>query len=103
MKAVPKFNKMMSRPFHTNLPSFMRGLNSRLGLELNSEKGLKMNNYENGKMYRSQSFFGEKKMSYNKIIKIRYEDDKELNKDKIEKDLDLIKKKFKNIKTIEYD
>ena len=42
-------------------------------------------------------------MSYNKIIKIRYEDDKELNKDKIEKDLDLIKKKFKNIKTIEYD
>ena len=102
MKAVPKFNKMMSRPFHTNLPSFMRGLNSRLGLELNSEKGLKMNNYENGKMYRSQSFFGEKKMSYNKIIKIRYEDDKELNKDKIEKDLDLIKKRFKNIEPYDY-
>ena len=102
MRAVPKFQKMMARPKDSNLPSFMNGLYSRLGLELESEKTLKMNNYENSKMYKSQSFFTKKKK--NKFFrKIGYEKDVEKNKDKIMKDFNFLKKKFDKIKYIEYD
>ena len=103
MKAVPKFKKMAERPSDTNLPSFMKGLYSRLGLELEGEKSLKMNNFENSKMYKSQSFFGIKKNNYNMLRNICYEDDIDKEKDKIDRDLNIIKKKFKNIKYIEYD
>ena len=103
IKAVPKFHKMIARPSDNKYPSYMKGLCSRLGLEYEGEKSLKMNNYENGKMYKSQSFFGEKK-NYNKILRnICYEDDIEKGQDKINRDLDIITKRFKNIKYIEYD
>ena len=102
MKAVPKFHKMIARPNDINLPTFMKGLYNRLGLELGGEKTLKMNNFENAKMYKSQSFFGQKK-SYRVFRKICYENDIEKDKNKIEKDLDIMKKRFNNIKYIEYD
>ena len=103
MKAVPKFKKMAARPSDNNLPSFMKGLYSRLGLELEGEKSLKMNNFENSKMYKSQSFWGSKKNNYNILRNICYEDDIDKEKDKIDRDLNIIKKKFNNIKYIEYD
>ena len=105
MKSVPKFYKMISRPNDiNNLPTFMKGLCSRLGLELNTEKALKMNNYENSKMYRSKSFFGKIKNYKNiKIRKVCYESDIDRDKNKINNDLNLIKRKFDGIKTISYD
>jgi len=103
MKAVPKFIKMMERPSDINLPTYMKGLYSRLGLELPGEKSLKMNNYENGKMYnRSNSFLGFNK-NYHTLRSIYYDDDIEKNVDKIDRDLDVMKKKFRSIKYIEYD
>ena len=103
MKAVPKFIKMMERPSDINLPTYMKGLYSRLGLELPGEKSLKMNNYENGKMYnRSNSFLGFNK-NYHTLRSIYYEDDIEKNVDKIDRDLDVMKKKFRSIKYIKYD
>ena len=99
MCSVPKFQKISEKPNEINLPTFMKGVYSRLGIQFNSEKTLKMNNYENGKMYRSQSSFGRKESNKYKIFrKVRYESDKALDVNKIQQDLDTIKKKFNNIK-----
>lgn len=104
MRSVPKFQKISEKPNEINLPTFMKGVYSRLGIQFNSEKTLKMNNYENGKMYRSQSSFGRKESNKYKIFrKVRYESDKALDVNKIQQDLDTIKKKFNNIKLINYD
>ena len=104
MRSVPKFQKISEKPNEINLPTFMKGVYSRLGIQFNSEKTLKMNNYENGKMYRSQSSFGRKESNKYKIFrKVRYESDKALDVNKIQQDLDTIKKKFNNIKVINYD
>ena len=104
MRSVPKFQKISEKPNEINLPTFMKGVYSRLGIQFNSEKTLKMNNYENGKMYRSQSSFGRKESNKYKIFrKVRYENDKALYVNKIQQDLDTIKKKFNNIKVINYD
>ena len=104
MRSVPKFQKISEKPNEINLPTFMKGVYSRLGIQFNSEKTLKMNNYENGKMYRSQSSFGRKESNKYKIFrKVRYESDKALDINKIQQDLDTIKKKFNNIKVINYD
>ena len=104
MRSVPKFQKISEKPNEINLPTFMKGVYSRLGIQFNSEKTLKMNNYENGKMYRSQSSFGRKESNKYKIFrKVRYESDKALDVNKIQQDLDTIKKKFNKIKVINYD
>ena len=104
MRSVPKFQKISEKPNEINLPTFMKGVYSRLGIQFNSEKTLKMNNYENGKMYRSQSSFGRKESNKYKIFrKVRYESEKALDVNKIQQDLDTIKKKFNNIKVINYD
>ena len=102
MKSVPLFFKMKSRPSDINLPSFMKGMYSRLGLEISNDKTLKMNNYINSKMYRSQNFFGVRNNIYRKIKKIKYENDKELDKFKINKDLDFMIKQFNKIKPYDF-
>ena len=102
MKAVPEFIKMKERPSDINLPTYMKGFYSRLGLELPGEKSLKMNNYENGKMYKSRTILGFQK-KYQTLRSIYYEDDIEKNIDKIDRDLDVMKNKFKNIKYIDYN
>ena len=102
MKAVPEFIKMKERPSDINLPTYMKGFYSRLGLELPGEKSLKMNNYENGKMYKSRTILGFQK-KYQTLRNIYYEDDIEKNIDKIDRDLDVMKNKFKNIKYIDYN
>ena len=96
MKAVPLFHKMMARPNDINLPSYMKGLYSRIGLFLTSEKTLQMNNYENSKMYKFEGDFTPKKRN-TLLRKVVYED--EINDDinKIHKDLENMKKKFRNI------
>lgn len=96
MKAVPIFHKMMARPNNVNLPSYMKGLYSRIGLHLTSEKTLQMNNYENAKMYKFDGDFTPKNKN-KAIIKVYYEDEINDDKNKIEKDLELMKKKFNNI------
>lgn len=48
---APKFEKMTSRPYGNNLPTFMQGLFNRLGAELMTDKSLKLNNYSNGGYY----------------------------------------------------
>ena len=102
MRSVPLFFKMKSRPSDINLPSFMKGMYSRLGLEISNDKTLKMNNYINSKMYRSQNFFGVRNNIYRKIKKIKYENDKELDKFKINKDLDFMIKQFNKIKPYDF-
>ena len=102
MRSVPLFYKMKSRPSDINLPSFMKGMYSRLGLEISNDKTLKMNNYINSKMYRSQNFFGVRNNNYGKIRKIKYESDKELDKYKINKDLDYMIKQFNKIKPYDF-
>ena len=96
MKAVPLFHKMIARPNDINLPSYMKGLYSRMGLFLTSEKTLQMNNYENSKMYKFEGDFTPKKRN-TLLRKVVYED--EINDDinKIHKDLENMKKKFRNI------
>ena len=96
MKAVPIFHKMMARPNDINLPSYMKGLYSRMGLFLTSEKTLQMNNYENSKMYKFDGDFIPKNKN-RPTIKVYYEDEIIDDKKKIEKDLELMKKKFNNI------
>ena len=102
MKSVPKFYNMISRPNDINLPTFMKGLYSRIGLELSTEKALKMNNYENSKIYRNQSSFGQTH-NYRKIRKICYKSDIDAERNKIKNDLNIIKRNFNKIKTISYD
>ena len=96
MKAVPLFHKMMARPNDINLPSYMKGLYSRMGIFLTSEKTLQMNNYENSKMYKFEGDFTPKKRN-TLLRKVVYED--EINEDinKINKDLENMKRKFRNI------
>ena len=102
MKSVPKFYNMIARPNDINLPTFMKGLYSRIGLELSTEKALKMNNYENSKIYRNQSSFGQTH-NYRKIRKICYKSDIDAERNKIKNDLNIIKRNFNKIKTISYD
>ena len=97
MKAVPIFRKMISRQNDINLPSYMKGLYSRIGLHLTSEKTLQMNNYENAKMYKFEGDFSPKNNKNNSVRKVYYENEINDDKNKIEKDLETMKKKFKNI------
>ena len=104
MKSAPKFQQIIERPDNINLPNYMKGFNTRIGLEFNSEKTLKMNNFENGKIYRSQSdFIQPPKYKYNKLRKVCFERDQLLGVNKIKQDLNEIEKKFNNIKIIDYD
>ena len=103
MKSVPKFQQIKERPDDDNLLNYIKRVNGRMGLEFNSEKTLKMNNFENVKMYRSQSNFMPTKNKYNGLRKVCYESDKVLGVNKIQQDLDEIDKKFSNIKIIDYD
>ena len=98
-KSAPKFKKMTARPDDINLPTYMKGLNSRIGLELSTEKTLKMNKYENGKIYSFKGFFNQNNKKYNSFKRIYFEDEINDNKNKIQKDLDLIKARFKNIRS----
>ena len=98
-KSAPKFQKMSARPNDINLPTYMKGLNSRIGLELSTEKTLKMNNYENGKIYSFKGFFNQNDKKYNSFKRIYFEDEINDNKNKIQKDLALIKRRFKNIRS----
>ena len=102
LRAVPLFHKMMARPNDINLPSYMKGLYSRIGLYLTNEKTLQMNNYENAKMYKFDGDFTPKK---NKNIFLRkiYFDEEDNDKSKIEKDLELMQRKFRNIQFKIYD
>ena len=103
MKSAPKFQQTVERPDDINLPTYMKGFYSRMGIEFSNEKTLKMNNYENAKIYRSQSNFEQPKNKYNSLRKVCYEGDKVLDVSKIKQDFDSIKKKFDNIKIINYD
>ena len=98
-KSAPKFQKMSARPNDINLPTYMKGLNSRIGLELGTEKTLKMNNYENAKIYSFKGYFNPDNKKYNSFKRIYFEDEINDNKNKIQKDLDLIKRRFKNIRS----
>jgi hypothetical protein len=98
-KSAPKFKKMIARENDINLPKYMKGLNSRIGLELSSEKTLKMNNNENAKIYSFKGIFNQNNKKYNSFKRIYFEDDICDNKNKIQKDLDLIKARFKNIRS----
>lgn len=97
LRAVPLFHKMMARPNDINLPSYMKGLYSRMGLYLTNEKTLQMNNYENAKMYKFDGDFTPKKNKNNTMRKFLFDEECDNDKNKIEKDLELMKKKFKNI------
>lgn len=97
MKAVPIFHKMMARPNDINLPSYMKGLYSRMGLYLTSEKTLQMNNYENSKMFKFNGDFTPKNKNKS-IIKVYYENEINDDKNKIDKDLENMKNKFKSIR-----
>ena len=103
LKAVPLFHKMIARPNDINLPSYMKGLYSRMGLFLANEKTLQMNNYENAKMYKFDGDFTPKKKRHF-LRSIYFDDVPDIDKNKIQRDLELMKKKFRNIDfTIYYD
>ena len=103
-KSVPKFKKMTSRPNDINLPTYMKGLYNRLGIELNTDKTLQMNNYEKSKLYNFEGYFNNKNNKYNYLKRVYFEDEINNEKNKIQKDLDLMKTKFKNLHSsfIEY-
>ena len=101
LRAVPLFHKM-ARPNDINLPSYMKGLYSRIGLYLTNEKTLQMNNYENAKMYKFDGDFTPKK-SKNIYLRKIYFDEEDNDKSKIEKDLELMQRKFRNIQFKIYD
>ena len=103
MKAVPLFHKMLARPGDINLPSYMKGLYNRMGLYLIGEKTLKMNNYENSKIYKFDGDFTPKKNKYKILRKVCYEDEVDQDINKIDKDLDLMKRKFKIIQSHIYE
>ena len=103
MKAVPLFHKMLARPGDINLPSYMKGLYNRMGLYLIGEKTLKMNNYENSKIYKFDGDFTPKKNKYKILRKVCYEDEVDQDINKIDKDLDLMKRKFKFIQSHIYE
>ena len=103
MKAVPLFHKMVARPDDINLPSYMKGLYNRMGLYLAGEKTLKMNNYENSKIYKFDGDFTPKKNKYKILRKVRYEDEVDQDINKVEKDLELMKRKFNIIQSHIYE
>ena len=97
IRAVPIFHKMMARPNDINLPSYMKGLYSRMGLLLVNEKTLQMNNHENAKMYNFDGDFNPKKSQNYFVRKVIFEDEVDKDKNKIGKDFELMKKKFDKI------
>ena len=97
IRAVPIFHKMMARPNDINLPSYMKGLYNRMGLYLTSEKTLKMNNHENAKLYKFEGDFNPKKNQKHFMRKVIFEDEVDKQNNKIEKDFELMKRKFNNI------
>ena len=97
-KSAPKFQKMIAREDDINLPTYMKGMFNRIGLELSTEKTLKMNNCENAKIYSFKGLFNHKNKN-NTFKRIYFEDEICDDKNKIQKDLELIKSRFKNIKS----
>ena len=80
LSSAVKFEKMIARPKHDKLPSFMKGIYNGMSSCISTEKSLILNNYSGKKMYEDKNQISHKKLIEENNKKIKEDPSKEILK-----------------------